>query len=297
MLRAADPVGDRTVAQRILSAALDRRRTGVGRAYVPHPGELDWWLFHADPRRAPIELFIDEQPDDADGRVVVVDRDLREATLIGPLADLVPWVEHQLGDGPVSVAGISDHDVDAGAYLTERGYERGVGMTVYERALEPLDHSADAVRPVPQGARVRHVMGIGEADARADAARLSFASTMQPDVHRARYRRFMSSPAYVAERDVVALLPDASIGSFAIWWPDDRVGLAQFEPVGTRPDQQGRGLASAVLGTCMVAMVARGMRHVRVCTDDDRTPAKGLYVAMGFTLVDHLAWWNRAARR
>jgi ribosomal protein S18 acetylase RimI-like enzyme len=141
------------------------------------------------------------------------------------------------------------------------------------------------------------VLGIGEADARADAARLSFASTMQPDMHRARYRRFMTSPAYVAQRDVVALLPDASIGSFAIWWPDDRVGLAQFEPVGTRPDQQGRGLASAVMGTCMVAMVERGMRQVRVCTDDDRAPANGLYLAMGFTLVDHLAWWNRPPHR
>ena len=81
--------------------------------------------------------------------------------------------------------------------------------------------------------------GETEHAARATAARRAVSSAMDPDEHARRYLRFMRSPAYEAERDVVAVDPGGKIGAFAIHWPDTRLSLAQFEPVGTDPSSSG----------------------------------------------------------
>lgn len=45
-----------------------------------------------------------------------------------------------------------------------------------------------------------------------------FRSTMEPEVHRARYRRFMTSPAYEPENDLVVIAPDGEVAALAIIW-------------------------------------------------------------------------------
>lgn len=290
MIGEVDPREGREAARAIIAGALAAREV----TYVPHPGELDWWLFHDDPRHEPVELYVD--PPDA---VAVLDRTNREGFLVGRsgelLGDLVAWLEDTLdsglGPGPVTVGWISDHDVDAQVLLASRGFRPDGGMPVFERPLEALGPPT----ALPDGVTIRPLAGPDEADARADAARLAFESTMEPSVHRERYRRFMASPAYEPARDVVAVdaLAGGRVSSFAIWWPDPVSRIAQFEPVGTRPDAQGRGLARAVLERCLADMRAAGMDRARVCTDDHRDAAIGLYAALGFTVVDHVTWWTR----
>lgn len=282
MIARRDALDGRDAARAVLGAALARQ----DRTYVPHPGELDWWLFHADPRLEPFELHVGPEA------VALIDGSRREATLVGPFDELVPWAEGVLGAGPVTVTGVSDRDVPAQTLLAARGYRPDAdGMPVFELSLSDGDGGA---APVPDGVTIRPLAGLDEADLRADAARLSFESTMDPAMHRARYRRFMASPAYDRSRDVVAVDADGVVCSFAIWWPDPHSGVGQFEPVGTLPAAQGRGLARAVVGRCLQDMRAAGMRTARVCTTDRREPAIGLYAAAGFTPVDHLTWWTRA---
>ena len=52
----------------------------------------------------------------------------------------------------------------------------------------------------------------------------------------------MRSPVYDRDLDIVAVSADDRIGAFCIVWMDavNRVGL--FEPVGTHPDFQRKGL-------------------------------------------------------
>ncbi len=256
--------------------------------YVPHPGELDWWLFHADPRHEPLELHV------GTSAVALLDRTRREATLVGALEALAPWSEVALGPGPVTVTGVSDRDVAAQTVLAARGYRPDTGgMPVFEMDLAARIPVAS---DVPDGVTIRPLAGPEDDEelaSRADAARLSFESTMEPAVHRARYRRFVASPAYDRARDVVAVDPAGEVCSFAVWWPDPLSGIGQFEPVGTRPGAQGRGLARAVLEQCLRDMRAVGMHTARVCTQDHREPAIGLYAGTGFTPVDHLTWWTR----
>ena len=57
----------------------------------------------------------------------------------------------------------------------------------------------------------------------------------------------MRSPVYDHNLDIVAVAPDGQIGAFCIVWMDpvNQVGL--FEPVGTHPDFQRKGLGRAVM--------------------------------------------------
>jgi ribosomal protein S18 acetylase RimI-like enzyme len=145
------------------------------------------------------------------------------------------------------------------------------------------------------GFEIRPLSGTHEYAARADAARLAFASTLEPRAHRARYLRFMRSPAYVREHDIVAVAADGTIASFAIYWPDTKLSLARFEPVGTHPDFQRRGLARAVLHECLARLAATGIERAQVMTGGANEPARSLYLACGFDLVDEVAAYRAPA--
>jgi ribosomal protein S18 acetylase RimI-like enzyme len=147
------------------------------------------------------------------------------------------------------------------------------------------------------GFEIRPMQGEHEHVARADAARLAFASTLDPEAHRARYLRFMRSPAYDPEHDVVAVAPDGTIASFAIHWPDRELSMAQFEPVGTHPDFQRRGLASAVLQDSLARLAAAGIGRARVMTGGANDRAVRTYVGAGFELVDEVASYRTPSPR
>jgi ribosomal protein S18 acetylase RimI-like enzyme len=87
---------------------------------------------------------------------------------------------------------------------------------------------------------------------------------------------------------VVAAAPDGQIGAFCIAWPDsvNRVGL--FEPVGTHPDFQRKGLGKAVMHEALRRLQACGMRQAIVSTSLDNLPAIKLYEAVGFQVIDQL---------
>ena len=59
----------------------------------------------------------------------------------------------------------------------------------------------------------------------------------------------MQSPVYDRECDLAAITPDGRVAGFAMFWPDNALSLAQFEPVGVDPDFQRLGIARALIAT------------------------------------------------
>jgi ribosomal protein S18 acetylase RimI-like enzyme len=98
----------------------------------------------------------------------------------------------------------------------------------------------------------------------------------------ARFRRFMQSPVYNGERDVVAVAPDGRFATFCIFWldPVNKVGL--FEPVGAHPDFQKKGLGKAALSEGLRRMKTSGMETAIVCAEVDNEAAVRLYESAGF---------------
>jgi GNAT superfamily N-acetyltransferase len=71
------------------------------------------------------------------------------------------------------------------------------------------------------------------------------------------YRNIQIAPLYRRDLDLVAIAPDGAIAAFCTIWFDDVTRSAYFEPVGTVPAHQRRGLGKALLteGLCRLKRV------------------------------------------
>ena len=103
------------------------------------------------------------------------------------------------------------------------------------------------------------------------------------------YRNVQRAPLYRRDLDLVAVAPDGELAAFCTLWFDDVTRTAAFEPVGTHPAHQRRGLGRALM--------AEGLRRVRalgatLCTVGSYSEAAGaLYASLGFTEYDLSEPW------
>ena len=103
------------------------------------------------------------------------------------------------------------------------------------------------------------------------------------------YRNVQRAPLYRRDLDLVAVAPDGELAAFCTLWFDDVTRTAAFEPVGTHPAHQRRGLGRSLM--------AEGLRRVQrlgatLCTVGSYSEAAGaLYAAVGFTEYDLSEPW------
>lgn len=277
-------VGDLESMQEILSSAL---RSETGR-YSIHPGDLAWWIWHEDPRREGRDSFwvIPEKA------VLVIDAEGPEINAFSvpgqPLVPIIEWAQKRL-NGSGEVAWVADSDDDLVEYLESQAYTAGHTDCLYHWDLGEMEVPIPDLR---DGWELRPVRGEEEADERRRASHAAFKSTMDPVAHLERYLRFMRSPVYDRERDLVAVSPEGRIASFIVWWPDAS-GIAQIEPFGTHPDFQRQGTGRALMYYALERMRAAGMNLTRVITDEPRSDATAFYGGIGFREVDRVRWWRR----
>lgn len=261
-----------------LSAGTDR--------YSIHPGDLAWSMWHDDPRY-PDRVSYWMLPDEL---VLAIDAGSNEIEVSAvPGRDRIPvieWAQRRLR-GRGRVAGVADTDDELVEYLEASGYRPGHVNRWYHWDLETVDVPNSEL---PDGWEMRRVVGECEADERRRASHAAFESTMDPQMHLDRYLRFMRSPVYDPQRDLVAVAPDGRIASFMIWWPDPS-GIAQIDPFGTHPEFHGKGLGNALVHHGLRAMRDAGMTLCRVITDEPRTGATSFYESVGFQDVGRLRWW------
>jgi GNAT superfamily N-acetyltransferase len=280
-LRPYEP-DDRAAAHAVMRAAYRRPDTG----YTPHPGEWDWWLFHRDPARPDAVRLI------GDDLLVHFEPHTGELSAFGATPAQLGEALATLDLPVTNIAWVSDRDDARHAVLAASGF--GDPREPGPISVRPARGGIADLRPLPDGFTIRPLAGEHEAASRSAAARRSFQTKMEPAAHVARYLAFMRSPAYVGARDLVAIAPDGRVASFAVYWVDDELSLAQFEPVGTDPDFTRLGLGRAVIAAALDRIAAEGIEQVRVTTTDDRAPAVALDASCGFDRVDTVWWWYRS---
>ena len=189
------------------------------------------------------------------------------------------------GDGDGSVeAWVADDDEAAASLLGGLGFVRADGgrgharLSQFQRRVD--DGSPIGDRPLPAGYRLRTFAGEPEVEARVAAHRAAFApSRMSVE----KYRRLMALPDYRLATDHVVEAPDGSIASFAVAWWDPVARVGAFEPVGTDPRHQRRGLAAALLCHALRRYRDLGAGLVQVFSDADNAPSEALYESVGFS--------------
>ena len=108
------------------------------------------------------------------------------------------------------------------------------------------------------------------------------------------YRNVQRAPLYRRDLDLVAVAPDGELAGFCTVWFDEATRTAAFEPVGTHPAHQRKGLGKALL--------AEGLRRVQrlgatLTTVGSYSHAAGaLYASVGFTEYDLSEPWVHVTR-
>lgn len=103
------------------------------------------------------------------------------------------------------------------------------------------------------------------------------------------YRNIQRIPLYRRDLDLVAFAPDGEPAAFCTVWFDDATRTAVFEPVGTHPDHQRRGLGKAVMAEGLRRAERLGANLATVSSYGEA--AHALYESMGFIEFDLLEPW------
>jgi GNAT superfamily N-acetyltransferase len=133
---------------------------------------------------------------------------------------------------------------------------------------------------LPAGVVIRPPEGEHELDRRAQLhATVWHPSKVTPEG----YRITRSAPGYDATLDMVAVMPEGSLGAYCICWPEEATGTCEFEPMGTHPDHRRKGLASAVMYAAIRRAREIGLRTALVYCKEKNLP---FYQSLGFNPID-----------
>ena len=203
--------------------------------------------------------------------------------------EMMAWAEEHLtveredGTRRLSVRAY-DYDTFRQTMLQKRGYRRVDHLEHrYRRSLEaPLPEPA-----VPKGYTVRSLREDDELSERCLVLGRAFRSK-PADLEV--YRSLQSAPGYRLDLDIVIEAPDASFAAFALTWYEEVNRIGMFEPVGTVPEHQGKGLGKAVMYEGFRRLKALGATVAYVGTGP-QIAANRLYRSVGFDedFTDH-AW-------
>jgi len=103
------------------------------------------------------------------------------------------------------------------------------------------------------------------------------------------YRNVQRVPLYRRDLDIVAVASGGELAAFCTVWFDDVTRTAVFEPVGTHPDHQKRGLGKAVMMEGLRRAHRLGASLATVSSYGNA--AHALYESIGFTEFDLLEPW------
>lgn len=92
----------------------------------------------------------------------------------------------------------------------------------------------------------------------------------------------MAARGYREDLDFTCWTNDGTVAAFCTVWLDEQTKTALFEPVGTRPDFQRRGLARLLVRTAANRLHTIGGRSACVRVYSENRAAKEFYLAVGF---------------
>ncbi len=138
------------------------------------------------------------------------------------------------------------HDTQRVQVLTERGYIRGDWPEMqHRRSLElPIPEVA-----IPSGYTIRALGDRNELPMRSWLSWRVFHPN-EPDTNYMGWDWYLDiqrCPLYRRDLDLVAVAPNGELAAFCGIWYDDVTRAGYFEPVGTAPEHERRGLARATM--------------------------------------------------
>lgn len=271
-----------------------------GTHYV-HRGDLQWWLFYTDTPPAlwqsRIRLWMEEErligwallSPEEDAFDVYTIPALRGTSQEDEMLSTVVAEMSTLDE--LDNAWVADDDEVRIRWFEKNGFKvADHHMVHFHRSLSgPL-----AGPQLPSGFTLRASRG-DEADARLRAvtSHAAFQSGMPFEQYWLRTWRLMQAPVYVKEHELFVEAPSGEIAAYCIIWTDEKTKLGHFEPVGTHPDFQRKGLGKCLLFEGLRRLKSEGMIEADVCTNYDNVAAIPLYQSVGFQIDKRLLTYKK----
>jgi len=128
---------------------------------------------------------------------------------------------------------------------------------------------------IPDGYTIRSLLNSDDLPARSWVTWRAFHPNEPDDAYQGWqwYDNIEKAPLYRRDLDIVAVAPDGEFAAFCTVWYDDVTCTAQFEPVGTSPEHQRRGLARAVMTEGLCRLKDLGCKFAFVGSWNDATHA------------------------
>jgi mycothiol synthase len=193
--------------------------------------------------------------------------------------EIVNWADTTVGRSVKTVsANVYAGDKTRLQILLEMGFEKDATyLCITQRSLlDQIDAPA-----IPDGYVIRPSTGVNEAAALQQLHQVIW--EWQPE--RSYRDEVMLKPGYNYKQELLALTSDGVPAAHTIYWCDSINKLGYFEPVGTHPDFQRKGLARALMNHAMRLMREHSMERVRVCFNFQNEVAKNLYTSLGFQQI------------
>lgn len=205
--------------------------------------------------------------------------------------EMIDWAEKQLalpqpGTGLRRIR-IWAHDTDTPrtSALTERGYSPHQKCEYL--TAQHLDRDLP-LPALPQGYSVLSAADGASVASRCEASGKAFGSESLP---LSVYNTMQSTDLYKPELDLNVVLDNGEVAAFCTVWFDPINKTGYFEPVGTHPDHQRRGLGKAILleGLRRLRLLGAKMAYVGAW-DDWRLR---FYASAGFIVMDRYRPWAK----
>jgi len=262
----------------------------VGPTSGPHPGDIAHWIHGALRAYDPVEVvpvWVDDRGVSAFGvlwpQYGGVDLCVRPDVGDAVYQELFRLLLDEAAKGDHVEVDLHDGDARGLAVAAELGFMKVRSVfAVNAQSLGPVQPIADSDYEI----RCASYEEFAEI---ADVHRSAFGSTWTPD----EYRRYMSTPAYAPERELIAVAPDGSLAGFAVCWMDHLNGIGYFEPVGVHQDHHRKRVGSDLLAAGMNLMRDAGMRTATVLYDLENDGNARFYAENGFKRIETVARYER----
>jgi mycothiol synthase len=264
----------------------------------------DYWRWHVNENICQFKLEEVITLWEADGRIVAmlnpdgpgeaffqVHPEHRKAVSMSEMLDIAEQKLPKTNDNGKKelIAWVNADDKPTKALFSKRGYARSKFLAEHMRRrpfTRPIPDS------VPQnGYTVRALGDENELPARSWLSWEVFHPGEPDEKYQGWewYRNVQRIPLYRRDLDLVIVAPDGELAAFCTVWFDDLTRTAVFEPVGTHPNHQKRGLGKAIMSEGLRRAQRLGATLATVSSYG--TAAHALYAAMGFTEFDLLEPW------
>ncbi|MHB8806360.1 MAG: GNAT family N-acetyltransferase [Anaerolineaceae bacterium] len=164
--------------------------------------------------------------------------------------------------------------------------------------LRSLDYSRTLITPLPfyslpAGFVIRFVKGEEEVEALVDLHRAAFGTQEMTVEQRL---AIMRTPQYLPDLDLVVESEDRRLAAFCICEMETRSDgmiVGYPDPIGTYPEYQRRGLASALISVGLQNLKERGAIRAESGTSSKNIGMQHLFEKMGFTCSAEQVWFSK----